>query len=135
MFILDCSVALAWCLPDEQESYADQILDLLVEQQGIVPALWHLEVMNVLLIAERKNRLTADHASEIMKTIQLLNITTYSKQPKIDNPALIQFSREHQLTSYDAAYLYLARQENLPLATLDKKMKMVAQQLDLYLNP
>jgi len=56
VFVLDCSVALAWCLEDESNEYADNLLDLLIDQQAIVPSLWHLEVMNVLLMAQRRGR-------------------------------------------------------------------------------
>ena len=134
MFVLDCSVTLAWCLPDENDTYTDQVLDLLIEQQAIVPALWHLEVMNVLLIAERKKRLTAEHTRRILETLRPLNISTYRQQPHIETVELMQFAQQHQLTSYDAAYLHLAHRENLPLATLDKQMRSAAQQLNLYLE-
>jgi predicted nucleic acid-binding protein len=33
----------------------------------------------------------------------------------------------HDLTAYDAAYLELARRENLPLPTVDKRLRKAAQ--------
>lgn len=135
MFVLDCSVALAWCLPDESNDYADNVLDLLVEQQAIVPSLWHLEVMNVLLMAQRKNRLDIDKIPLILHTLSQLSISTDSKQINISDEAFIVFAQQHQVTSYDATYLYLAKREQIPLATLDKKMKNIACDMGLLLNP
>jgi predicted nucleic acid-binding protein len=134
MFVLDCSVALAWCLPDEQSDYAAQTLDLLLDQQAIVPSLWHLEVINVLLMAQRRNRLEKNKISNILQTLSHLNISTDKKHIEINEPNFISFAVKHQITSYDAAYLYLARRENIPLATLDKKMKQIAQNLGVFLQ-
>ena len=134
MFVLDCSVTLAWCLPDEEDHYAGRVLNLLIEQQAIVPPLWHLEVMNVLLIAQRKKQISEQQVSHILQTISPLNITTYNKHPLINNHELLLFSQQHQVTSYDATYLYLAQSENLPLATLDKKMRSAAEQLGVCLE-
>ncbi len=134
MFVLDCSVTLAWCLPDEEDNYAQRVLDLLVEQQAIVPPLWHLEVMNVLLMAERKRRITGQQVSHILETLTPLNIITTNRYPLISNHELLLFSQQHQVTSYDAAYLYLAQNENLSLATLDNKMRVIATELGIYLE-
>ena len=134
MFVLDCSVALAWCLPDEQSDYATQTLDLLLDQQAIVPPLWHLEVMNVLLMAQRRNRLEKDKIPHILQTLSRLSISTDKKYIDISDSGFISFAIKHQITSYDAAYLYLARREKIPLATLDKRMKQVAQNLGVFLQ-
>ena len=134
MFVLDCSVALAWCMPDENDHYADDVLNLLIEQQAIVPSLWHLEVMNVLLMAQRKNRINTDHITRILQTLSQLNISTDKKQLNITNTDFVDFAQHYKLTSYDASYLYLAKRERIPLATLDKKMKNVADSLELSLQ-
>lgn len=131
MFVLDCSVALAWCLPDEQSDYADKVLDLLVEQQAIVPSLWHLEVMNVLM-AQKHKRIDGKGVATILQTISQANILTH-KRNFINDTGFMQFAEQHQLTSYDASYLYLAKVEKIPLATLDKKLAQVASDLGLFL--
>ncbi len=134
MFVLDCSVALAWCLPDEQDGYADRVLELLVDQQAMVPELWHLEVINVLLVAQRKKRIAADKIHLILQTLNGLDISSDRRAVNINEVSFLSFCQQHQVTSYDAMYLYLAQRENLPLATLDKKRKSVAEDLGLYLR-
>ena len=57
-FVLDASVAMAWCFEDESRGYADAVLDSLDSGQAEAPAVWPLEVGNVLLVAERKKCLT-----------------------------------------------------------------------------
>ncbi len=46
-FVLDCSVAISWILPDEYSDYAQNVFDLLDEQQTVVPSIWYLEIANV----------------------------------------------------------------------------------------
>jgi hypothetical protein len=54
--IIDSSVALAWCFPDEQDGYSQAVLDALASERAFVPELWHLEVANALLVGERRKR-------------------------------------------------------------------------------
>ena len=58
MFILDASVTMAWCFEDEKTPYSEGVLDTLGKTQAVVPTLWQLEVANVLLVGERRQRLT-----------------------------------------------------------------------------
>ncbi|MBI1813032.1 type II toxin-antitoxin system VapC family toxin [Candidatus Peregrinibacteria bacterium] len=61
--VLDGSVAVAWCFSDEADQYADRIAGAFPSLQAVVPAIWHLEVANALLMGERRKRsLPADTA-------------------------------------------------------------------------
>ena len=42
MFVLDCSVTLAWCFQDETNPYADDVLERLNLESAVVPSLWPL---------------------------------------------------------------------------------------------
>ncbi|MCK7581638.1 MAG: hypothetical protein MZV65_42480 [Chromatiales bacterium] len=51
-------MALAWIFErvDPQESaLADQLLEAMTALEVLVPALWHTEVANALLVAERRH--------------------------------------------------------------------------------
>ena len=49
--VIDASVALAWCFPDEASGYADAALAALEGRTVIVPALWPIEIANALAVA------------------------------------------------------------------------------------
>ena len=45
-FVLDCSVAIRWCLPDESNAYADAVLILLsADTEAVVPTIWKSNVL------------------------------------------------------------------------------------------
>ena len=67
--VIDASVALAWCFPDEGSGYADAVLVELTGNTMLVPAVWGLEVTNGVLVGERGKRL---HQPEIRRFMTLL---------------------------------------------------------------
>ncbi len=124
-FVVDASVTLAWCFEDEATPETEGVLDLLAEDSAVVPALWELEVANVLLLAERRGRLTEAQSARIMTLLQQLPI--HIDAVSVDMAAVLATGRRHGLTAYDAAYLVLAEHEGLPLATGDAKLRKAAK--------
>ncbi|MCX6375685.1 MAG: type II toxin-antitoxin system VapC family toxin, partial [Armatimonadetes bacterium] len=57
-FVMDCSVTMAWCFEDESDAYSVSLLKQAEASEVLVPWIWPLEVANVLLTGERRNRLT-----------------------------------------------------------------------------
>lgn len=49
--VVDASVAACWLFDDESDARAVAALAALEEAPGVVPALWHYEIRNVLLVA------------------------------------------------------------------------------------
>ena len=122
--VLDSSVTMAWVLRDEQSAQADAALEQVAEIGGIAPALWWVEVRNVLVIAERRGRLTQEDTATAVQAIDALGIHL-DHAP--DNASLLQLARTHGLSAYDALYLELAVRQQRPLATLDHKLRAAAQ--------
>jgi hypothetical protein len=50
-FVLDCSVAISWCLVDENDNYANALLAIMPDSEAFVPGIWSLEVANTQLVA------------------------------------------------------------------------------------
>lgn len=123
-FVVDASVTLAWCFDDEATPRTEAILDLLTEESAIVPALWELEVSNVLLLGERRGRLTESQSSRFIMLLGQLPILV--DNANVDMTAVVSAGRRHGLTAYDAAYLVLAEREGVPLATIDVKLRAAA---------
>ena len=118
MIVVDASIALAWCLGDEADEYAERMLDRVARDTAIAPAHWSLEVANGLLTAQRRGRIGAD---ELPRVTQLLHGLGVEILPVELSTALgaLETAQQHQLSAYDAVYLDLAQFRGLPLATLD----------------
>ncbi len=118
--VVDTSVTMAWCFEDEATEATDRVLDLLRQQDAVVPSLWQLEVANVLLVAERRNRITEAQAAHFLDLVARLPIRV--DPTPVDSGAVIAAGRRHGLSAYDAAYLVLAERFAAPLATTDKAL-------------
>ena len=126
-FVLDTSLTLAWCFPDEHAPYPQAVLDSLVDRPAIVPSLWRLEVVNALLVGERKGRCTEADTDQWTAMLETLPIDI---DPETDRRAWREtavLARKHNLTSYDASYLELALRRKLPLASLDTRLNDAAK--------
>ncbi len=121
--VLDASVAAAWLLDDEVDPGAVAALAWLRQEGAIVPPLWHYEVRNALLVAERRGRVTGHEAAERLNSLKELPIAT---DRDADLQVAFDLAREHGLSFYDALYLELAMRSEAPLATLDAQLARAA---------
>lgn len=126
-FVIDNSVVMAWCFKDETSQYADHILDRLEDSTGFVPSIWPLEVSNVLLVAERKKRISEAGSTRIIALLSDLPIIVEQEPPERMIKEIFTLARKHKLSSYDASYLDLAMRKGLPIATLDKNLLAAAK--------
>lgn len=125
-FVLDASVAAAWILPDEENAVADAILHRVAAEGAIAPDLiWH-ELRNILLMAARRERLPQEEIVPNLLRLRRLPIETVDVSASGDT-ALIKAASVYALTAYDAAYLALAADRILPLATADKALRRAAR--------
>jgi predicted nucleic acid-binding protein len=125
-FVLDASVALAWCFSDEADPYADAIAKEFPDVAPVVPTLWHLEVANVLLVGERKDRCDPADTATWTAYLASLPITVDEQTSSRAFSDILTLARTHNLSVYDAAYLELALRRRLPLATLDAPLRTAA---------
>ncbi|BDA68533.1 ribonuclease VapC [Calothrix sp. PCC 7716] len=125
-FFLDCSVSISWCLVDENSDYANSILAMMPYSKAFVPEIWSLEIANVLLVAERRNRMTQKQSSEAIDLLQSLLIQVDTSTHANALGATLVLGRQEVLAAYDAAYLELALRLQLPLATLDTRLAEAA---------
>ena len=125
-FVLDGSVTMVWGFDGEADAYAEAILDRMPELQAHVPSLWPLEVANVLIVGERRNRITAADASRFLAILDAFPITVDDRTVAHAWSDTMHLARAHTLSAYDAAYLELAIRLGLPLACLDGRLKTAA---------
>jgi len=127
--VIDASIALAWCFNDEASDETDAIAQDVIANGGLVPSLFHLELANVLLQAERRGRI---FASEIAQRLDLIAQMPIQTDPQTAGRAwseTLLLARAHKLTAYDAAYLELASRNGAVLATKDNALAIAARQL------
>ena len=126
-FVIDNSVIMSWCFKDETSQYSDNILEKLTVSMAVVPSIWPLEIANVLLEAERKNRLGEADSARFITLINKLPIKVEQETPERMLKEIFALAREYDLSSYDASYLDLAMRNGFPIATLDEKLRIAAQ--------
>ena len=115
--VLDASVACDWLLDDELDPRAVRVAECVSQDGALVPQLWHLEVRNALVTAERRGRLTAQGAERPPGyALRQWPVVTDS-DPDLD--AVVALARSHHISIYDAVYLELAQRRRAALATLD----------------
>jgi predicted nucleic acid-binding protein len=124
-FVLDTSVALGALFEDEQDDYSLAVLRTLADTTAFVPALWQLEMGNILGRALREGRISAEALAESWSRLSLLDIRVRATDEDARHWA--ERSVEWGLTSYDCCYLELARQQRMPLATKDAQLAAAAR--------
>ncbi len=134
-FVLDASVALAWCFDDESTPAAWALLERLRTAPGHVPTLWALEVGNILLGAEKRRRITAARSAEFLGILGELDIRADTDAAGRAFRDVLPLARAQGLTTYDASYLELALRLGLPLATKDKALLRAATALRMTTLP
>ncbi len=131
--VLDSSVTLAWIYSAETTVEISNVFARVVESGAWVPALWRLEVANVLEMGIRKGRTNAIFRDAALADLALLPITVDPETDRQAWGATVKLATRHRLTLYDAAYLELARRRCLPLATLDNELRAAATAEDITL--
>ena len=122
-FVLDASVSAVWALADEASPLAEIAATRLKSEIALVPPLWWYEVRNLLVINERRRRMTEGDSALYL---ELLSSYPIQIDPVEDEQAVFRFARQYRLSFYDSAYLTVAHLNDIPLATLDKGLRAAA---------
>lgn len=125
-FVLDASLALAWCFETETDQFTDAVLDSLAERTAIVPTVWPLEIGNALVVAERRRLLDQASSMRFLNLLHQLPITIEQESPSRMFGQILLLAREQKLSTYDTSYLDLAMQLGLPLASRDSALIQAA---------
>lgn len=121
-FVLDCSVTMAWVFPDEATEETGRLRDSLIEGRAYVPAIWPIEVGNVLRVATGRGRISRDEWGRIRNNLEALPIEIDQLSTSRIWGSVLELAHERRLSVYDAMYLELAVRMQLPLATLDRAL-------------
>ena len=113
-------MALAWLFERQQPAdieRANRLLAACGEVPWWIPGLWHLEVANALVVAERRALLPPAESDPFPAR----------------GTRILALARHHALSSYDATYLELAQRLDAALASFDRQLNRAAGDLGVAL--
>lgn len=135
MIVIDASLAAAWLLHEANAVPTAALVGILSTEPILVPAHWPTELGNALRRAVRTKRIVAAEIDPIVERLTLLDINIASPAAASDIGHFVHFALKHQLSVYDAAYVRLAAERQIPLATLDDAMKAAARKIGVAVIP
>ncbi len=128
-FVVDASITLAWFFLDEATPYSAAVRARLRHTRAVAPAIWLFEVANAVVLARRRRRLTDAQADRVLRLLTVLPVDVELKTLTDIVGAVSSLAIREQLTVYDASYVDAAIRLGVPLATLDARMRAVAERL------
>lgn len=123
-FVIDNSIACGWFIQTQASKYGDAVAVALQDDRACAPALWELELTNVLRTACLRQRLTAQQAQATLA--QIVSLPVDVDRQAVPAAELLALALRFGLSTYDAAYLELALRLQLPLATADGLLREAA---------
>jgi predicted nucleic acid-binding protein len=117
--VLDASATIPVLIEEDRSDAARAILTRIVSEGAVVPALWPLEVGNILLVAERRRLLSATERRGHLEDLFRLPIAIDQETAGRAWRETMVLAERHGLSLYDATYLELSLRRGLPLATYD----------------
>ena len=93
------------------------------------PAIWPLDIGNLLVMAERRGRIDAAQIAEFVALVRELPVAIDEETPQRTLDEVLALARSEGLTTYDAAYLKLAMRLGVPLANQDEELSRAAEKL------
>jgi predicted nucleic acid-binding protein len=117
---------MAWAYAEETSPAVREVFEHLAEHGAWVPSLWRLEVANVLEMSVRRGRRDAAFRDATLQDLASLPIAVDTETDQRAWGATLRLATRHRLSTYDAAYLELAKRRVLSLATLDRELREAA---------
>lgn len=124
--VLDCSAVIAWLFPDEGDPFGISLIEMIPTIRAHVPVIWRLEVINALLMAERRGRLAQSDTAELLAVLDSVQIVLDYQDLQRRTNQIMSLARAYGLSAYDAAYLELAMRLGVPIASLDDTLLQAA---------
>lgn len=126
MFVIDASLALAWCFEDEASPRADAALEGLALDGAVAPAIWPYEIANALRSAERRGRIDEREMLGLTRLLGALPVDVEETPLARALAEILPLARALALSAYDASYVELALRRGVPLATADDQLAQAA---------
>ena len=101
-FVLDASTTACWAFQDEQHPDADAALERMRTDQAIAPSLWWFEIRNILIVNERRKRLSEADTAAFLRDLAVfsveIDITPETDEVlRLDVPRIVETAMERQI--------------------------------------
>ena len=131
--VVDALLTMSWYFDNEGTPATESLFHQVTQSGGVVPALWPLEVVNAFQVAIRRKRIDAAYRDDSLSDLARLPIEIDPDTDTYAWTATLKLSDRFGLSAYDAAYLELGQRRNLPLGSLDGKLRAAGRALGLTL--
>lgn len=117
MIVVDSNILAYLYLPGEFTAAAESLL--VRDAQWAAPFLWRSEFRNILAGYMRKQLLFPDHAYQVQREAEDLMTGLESE---VDSLEVLELVRDSDCSAYDCEFVALAKQLNVSLVTMDRKL-------------
>ena len=135
MIVIDASLMVAWLLEESALALASDLNELLERERFVVPAHWPAEVGNALQTNLRRGRLLPNRLDALLNQCTAFDIAVMPAPQFGQIAQLVTFGAAQGLSLYDAAYVHMALDCSMLLATLDRQMRAASRRLGVRLFP
>lgn len=122
----DTNIFLAVSLNEAEKR---RIIAITKDTSIFAPEILPYEIGNALSAMVKRKKLTKAQALDAEKITNLIPVRLLS----VDVHESLKIATENNIYAYDAYFLQCAKANSLPLLTLDKRMRQVAEQLGIQL--
>ena len=121
-FVLDCSVAAKWVLPEPDGAPALRLFDRYVsgEISLIAPDLLLAEFASLLAKHSRRKQISTDQARKAFHLMTQCAPQLFDMRPRLFRA--LNLPLQHQVSLWDCVYLDLAMEHNCSLLTADRRL-------------
>lgn len=130
-FVLDASVAIVWIFPDTEprRRYAANVLDLIRGQDPrvVVPDLFEYEFAQFITRRHRDKAARFGAAKLAAFLADMQTFTWETHHLPVDHKRLVELAVEFHLQAKDVPYFVVAKDNDLPLATLDGGLRTACE--------
>jgi len=117
MIVADTNIISYLLLPTSYSDSVDKLFAL--DSAWIAPTLWKSEFRNVLALYLRKEIITFDKALQLQEAAEsIMNNNEFD----VSSSQVLALVNQSNCSAYDCEFIALAKHQNIPLVTQDKKV-------------
>ena len=128
IYVFDASFVGALIIPDENNPHVNKMYAKIEnEDEKYAPHLLWYEMANIFNNLIRRKRFTLNEVLRLFPVLESFHLTASYETGGAYSEKLLRLCNDHNISSYDAAYLELAGRKKAVLCTLDEGLQKAAK--------